>query len=114
MKVQDYELSLGLNYATLLGRMRPYVGFGMGVQFLNLRGVDDERNIEFDDKDTSVGGYLKVGLLLQVTHAAHVGFEIRHLEGSDVTFDGVHIGTSYDQVLLVFGTSFAPEVVRHY
>jgi hypothetical protein len=103
---QAFELSVGLNFAHLLGRLRPYVGFGAAFQFLELRGIDEERDLVFDDDDVAIGGYAKGGLLFQVSRTNHLGIEIRHFEGGDVTLDGTDLETSYDQVLLVFGTSF--------
>jgi hypothetical protein len=103
------ELSAGVNWSVLLGRFRPYVGGGAAVQFLNLRGLDDEADAIFDDDDASFGGYFKVGLAFQVSRTSHVGLEARHFEGGDVDLDGTELCTSYDQFLIVFGTSLAPD-----
>lgn len=103
------ELSAGVNWSLLLGRFRPYVGGGAALQFLNLRGLDDEADAVFDDDDASFGGYLKAGLAFQISRTSHIGFEVRHFEGGDVDLDGTELGTSYDQVLMVFGTALAPD-----
>lgn len=103
------ELSAGVNWSILVGRLRPYVGGGAAVQFLNLRGLDDEADALFDDDDASFGGYLKAGIALQVSRTSHIGLEARHFEGGDVDLDGTELGTTYDQFLIVFGTSLAPE-----
>ena len=103
------EFSAGLNWSFLLGRFRPYVGGGAALQFLNLRGLDDEADSVFDDDDAAVGGYLKAGLAFQVSRTSHVGLELRHFEGGDVELDSTELGTTYDQILLVFGTALAPE-----
>jgi hypothetical protein len=103
------ELSAGVNWSVLLGRFRPYVGGGGALQFLNLRGLDDEADAVFDDDDASFGGYLKAGLAFQISRTSHIGFEARHFEGGDVDLDGTELGTSYDQILMVFGTALAPD-----
>lgn len=106
LKGQDLELSVGLNYSLPLARLRPYAGCGVAFQFLNLRGVDQGAGTVFDDDDAAIGGYLKGGLLLQITRTSHVGLELRHLEGGDVSLDGTDLATDYDQVVIVFGNSF--------
>lgn len=106
LRGQSFELSVGLNFSQRLGRFRPYLGLGAAFQFLELRGIDKERDLIFDDDDVAVGGYAKGGVLFQVSRTSHVGIEIRHFEGGDVTLDGTDLATSYDQFLLVFGTSF--------
>lgn len=105
LKGSTLELSAGLNYSFLFARLRPYLGFGASLLFLNLRGVDDVGAL-FDDDDATVGGYAKAGLLFQVSRSSHVGLEFRHFEGGEVTLDGTDLATSYDQFALVFGTSF--------
>jgi hypothetical protein len=62
--------------------------------------------VVFDDDDVAGGGYAKAGILLQVSRTSHVGLEFRHFEGGEVTLDGTDLATSYDQFVLVFGTSF--------
>jgi hypothetical protein len=106
LKGQTIELSAGLSYSFLVGRLRPYVGAGLAFQFLTLRGIDEDSDTVFDDDDAAVGGYIKGGLLLQVSRISHVGIELRHLEGGEVMLDGTDLRTDYDQILLVFGTSF--------
>lgn len=106
LKGETLELSAGLNAFVRLGRLRPYVGFGGALQFLNLRGVDANSSTLFDDDDAVFGGYAKGGLLFDITPFTHFGFEFRRFEGGHATLDGTGIGTDYDQFLLVFGTSF--------
>ena len=108
LRSESWEASVGLNYSFLLGRVRPYAGLGVSLQFLDLHGIDEEAGTEFNDDDVAAGAYLKGGLLFQVTRTSHVGIEYRHLEGGDVTVDGTSLDTGYDQLLLLFGTSFAP------
>ena len=105
LKARTFELSAGVNYSLLVWRFRPYVGGGAAFQFLNLTGVDEEANTEFDDDDGTLGGYLKAGILFQTTRASHIGLEYRRLLGGEVTLDGTDLDTSYDQVALVFGSS---------
>ena len=108
LESETWELSLGLNYGLLLGRLRPYVGLGAAVQFLELDGFDQAAGSAFDDDEVAPGVYVKAGLLLQVTQGSHVGLEFRHLEGSSVRIDGTSLDTDYDQFLLVLGMGFAP------
>jgi len=106
LKSRTYELSVGLNLSHELARLRPYVGFGAAIQFLELRGIDEELDVVFDDDDVAVGGYAKAGVLFRVSRTSHLGIEIRHFEGTDVTLDGTNLDTSYDEVLFVLGSSF--------
>jgi hypothetical protein len=106
LKGQSFELSAGLNASKLFGRVRPYLGLGGSLLFVNLRGIDEDVDLIFDDDDVTVGGYAKAGILLQVSRTSHVGVEFRHFEGGDVTLDGTELGTGYEQFVLVFGTSF--------
>lgn len=106
LKGQTFEGSVGLNVSQRFGRLRPYVGFGAALLFVDLRGIDEDVDLVFDDDDVTFGGYVKGGLFLQITPTSHVGVEFRHFEGGDVSLDGTEIGTAYDQVVFVFGTSF--------
>lgn len=106
LKGQSLELSAGLNYCALFGRIRPYVGAGFSLEFVNLRSVDRNLDTIIDDDDAAVGAYGKVGLLIQITHSSHFGFEFRHLEGGSVNLDGTDLALDYDQFVVLFGTSF--------
>lgn len=101
-----FELLVGANLSHQLGRLRPYIGAGVGLLFLDLRAVDEDVDVLFQDGEGTVGFYAKAGLLLQVTPASHVGLEFRHFEGGDVTLDGTEVGTDNDEVLIVLGSSF--------
>jgi opacity protein-like surface antigen len=103
---RSFELSLGLNLSHLLGRVRPYVGVGVALLHLDLRGIDEDVDLVFEDEEATVGGYAKGGLLFQVTRTSHLGFEFRHFEGGDVSLDGADLATGYDQFLILLGTSF--------
>jgi len=105
LKGRGLEFSAGLNLAQMFGRLRPYVGLGGSLQFVNLRGVSSSGTL-FDDDDAAVGGYAKAGLLLQVSQTSHVGVEVRHFVGGDVTLDETDLTLDYDQIVFVFGTSF--------
>jgi hypothetical protein len=106
LKSKTFELSVGVNLSQLAGRFRPYMGIGASLLFLELRALDEDVDVLFDDDELTVGGYAKAGLLFQVTRTSHLGVEFRHFEGGDVTLDGQDLGTSYDQLLFVLGTSF--------
>ena len=101
-----FELLVGANVSHQLGRLRPYVGAGAALLFLDVRGVDDDVDFLFDDGEGTLGGYVKVGLLFQVREHSHLGLELRHFEGGEVTLDGTDLDTSHDELLIVFGTSF--------
>lgn len=101
-----FELLVGVNLSHLVGRFRPYVGAGAALLFLDVRGVDEEVDVLFDDGEGTVGGYVKAGLLFQVTPTSHMGLEVRHFEGGEVTLDGTDLDTSHDELLIIFGTSF--------
>jgi opacity protein-like surface antigen len=106
LDADTYELSVGVNYSHQLGRVRPYVGAGVSILWLEVLGIDEEFDLAFHDDDSTVGGYAKAGLLLQVTPSAHVGLEFRHFEGGDASFEQTELETSYDQIVFLFGTSF--------
>jgi hypothetical protein len=106
LKGESFEGSVGINISTLLGPLRPYVGIGVSMLFLSVRGLDESSGVVFDEEDVTLGGYLKGGLLFQITRTSHLGVEFRHFEGGDASLGGADFGTAYDQVLLVFGTSF--------
>jgi len=106
LKGKSFELSMGVNFSHLVGRFRPYAGIGAALLFLELRGIDEDVDVLFDDQDLTVGAYAKAGLFFQVSRTSHLGFEVRHFEGGDVTLDGADLATSYDQLLLILGTSF--------
>jgi len=102
---ETYELTTGLNAAVLWRRLRPYLGVGGSLLLVNLRGLDASDEV-FRDEDVTVGGYVKAGLLLQVSGSVHVGFELRHLEAGELSLGDDDLDGSYDQVVLVFGTCF--------
>jgi len=102
---ETYELTTGVNAAVLWRRLRPYLGAGGSLLLVNLRGIDASDEV-FHDEDVTVGAYVKVGLLFQVTGSVHVGLELRHLEAGDLALGDDDVDGSYDQVVLVFGASF--------
>jgi hypothetical protein len=106
LRGRSFELSVGLNLSQLIGRLRPYVGAGASLLFLQQRGIDEDDGLVFDDDDLTAGGYAKVGLLFQVRPTSHLGVEFRHFVGGDVVLDGTDFATGYDQLLFVFGTGF--------
>jgi len=104
VKAETLELSVGLNASVLVGRMRPYAGLGASMLFLNLRGLDDTSGTVFEDDETTIGGYLKGGLLFQISRTSHIGVELRHFEGGDVNLEGTELETTSDQLVFVFGS----------
>ena len=106
LRGRTFELSVGLNVSQLIGRLRPYFGFGASLLFLHQHGIDEQDGLVFEDEDLTAGGYVKAGLLFQVTRTSHLGVELRHFEGGDVVLDGADLATGYDQLLFLFGTSF--------
>jgi hypothetical protein len=102
--VETFEGSAGANYTVLVGRFRPYVGFGAALLWLDVKG--EENGAVFRDEAVTVGGYLKGGILLQVSPKAHFGLEYRHLEGGEIDLGSQDASSNYDQFALVFGTSF--------
>ncbi len=106
LKGETFEVSAGLNYMYVFGRVRPYLGFGGSILSLDLRGIDEDVDLVFDDDDLTAGGYAKAGVLLQISPKSHLGLEYRHFEGGEASLDGTDLSTNYDQFLVVFGTSF--------
>jgi hypothetical protein len=72
LRAWTFELLVGVNLSHLFGRLRPYVGAGAGLLFLDVRGVDEEVDVLFEDGEGTLGAYLKAGLLFQVTPTSHL------------------------------------------
>ena len=109
LKGETFEPSAGLNYSFLLsGACGPTRASAPRSCSSTCAGSTRTWTAVFDDDDATVGAYVKAGRLLQVSPTSHVGVEFRHLEGGDVSLDGTDLDTGYDQVVLVFGTSFFP------
>ena len=106
LRSRSFELSVGVNVSQLITRLRPYVGIGASLLFLQMRGLDEDVDLLFEDDEVTAGGYVKAGLLFHVSPTSYLGFELRHFEGGGVVLDGAEIDPSYDQLLFVLGTCF--------
>jgi hypothetical protein len=102
------ELSAGLLYTLQPedSRLLPYAGLGASLYFLQMRGLDDQREEVFRDSDSTAGGYGKIGILFRTSPGSHVGIEYRRGLGGDVSIDSRDITVDYHSVALVFGTNF--------
>jgi hypothetical protein len=67
LRSRSFELSVGVNFSHLISRLRPYVGIGASLLFLQMRGLDEDADLLFDDNEVTAGGYAKAGLLFQVS-----------------------------------------------
>jgi len=85
-------------------RLRPYVGAGASILWTDVDRVVGEEL--FDDDDSAIGGYMKAGLLFQVTYETHVGIEVRMLDTGGISAGDEEISLDGMTVALVFGATF--------
>ncbi len=105
LRAQTWEVSAGLNAGVLLGRLRPYVGAGGSLLFVDTKTLDASGDVDHGSDETA-GGYAKAGLLLQISPKAHFGAEYRMLHAGEVSFGGEDADATSQELVLVFGTSF--------
>ena len=103
--VETFELSIGVLKSIPLGSLplRPYIGGGGGLLFAD---IDEEDDDFVGADDATVGGYLKAGLVLQLSPRTHIGFEVRYFDGGELSLDGLELDSQSTQAALVLGTSF--------
>lgn len=84
--------------------VRPYAGFGGTYGRVDF-SADEPEGEPFEDRDSTVGGYAKVGMLLNLYPGGHTGIEYRMFWGREADLNGVEYDPSYQALMLVFGTS---------
>lgn len=82
----------------------PYVGAGVTMI---IAGVDnDEGGQVADDQDLSIGGYVRAGVMYDVTEVVTVGVDLRSVFGTDLELETVSGDADYNQLALVLGFRF--------
>ncbi len=81
------ELSAGAAWMPLQGRTRPYIGAGVSR-------VGAWGDVAGDDSDSSFGFYAHGGIFWRLGSNFNFGFDVRALEGTDLTFDASDLGFS--------------------
>ncbi len=79
------ELSAGAAWMPLEGRTRPYLGIGVSR-------VGAWVDVVGDDYDSSFGFYAHGGIFWRLGSNFNFGFDVRALEGTDLTFDANDLG----------------------
>lgn len=99
-----FEASVGLRLAfnAREGTLVPYLGGGVTTLYARL---EDEVLDELRD-DTTVGLYGRAGLAVFVGAAQYIALEWRGVRGTDVDLFSTDVDVDYDQVTVVFGTSW--------
>lgn len=99
------ELSVGARKSLSIDalRMRPYAGVGGSFLYSRFEGVSGMSRLS--DEGGILGAYGKVGVLFEISPSQHIGIEYRTLRAEDVSVGGIDIGSDYDQLAIVFGTS---------
>lgn len=106
------DFSFGVRKVWKAGRTRPYVGGGLAAVFA---AVELEAfGTTVDDDDHSGGGYLEGGVFWRLGSSFNIGFELRSLFGTDVSFDfggpvSVNGDADYGQFTMVLGWGWPPD-----
>jgi opacity protein-like surface antigen len=83
------------------GRLHPYIGLGIA-------SLHAESNISggSEDKDDAVGGYAHAGVYWNVGQNLNLGVDVRTLQLTDISLNGVDADSNYVQGALTFGLAF--------
>ena len=84
--------------------VRPYIGAGGTIGRVDFSSEEDNGE-PFEDRDSTLGGYFKAGVLLNLYPGGHVGLEYRLFQGREARINGVDLDPSYQALMLVIGTS---------
>ncbi len=101
-RVIEASVGLRLSINARSGTLVPYVGGGLTTIYAR---IEDEVLNELRD-DTSLGLYGRVGLAVYVGDNEYLALEWRGLRGTDVDLFSSGVSANYDQVSVVFGTSW--------
>lgn len=105
VSAKAWEIDLGLATVLDIGVLRPYFGAGLAVVNVNAEIARD--GASFQDDSTTVGGYGRAGLSLEVTKSGGlVGVEARYLVGTDLDIAGVDTDVDGLQALVMVGFSW--------
>ncbi len=83
------------------GKLHPYIGLGIST----LRAESDISG-GTRDKDGAVGGYAHAGLYWNVGQNFNVGVDVRTLQLTDITLNGVDADSNYFQGAVTLGLAF--------
>lgn len=83
------------------GRLHPYIGLGIA----SLR-AETEISGGSDDKDDAIGAYAHAGVYWNVGQNLNLGVDVRTLQLTDVSLNGVDADSNYVQGAVTFGLAF--------
>lgn len=101
-RIIEASLGLRLSINARYGTLVPYVGGGVTTIYAR---IEDEVLNELRD-DTSLGFYGRAGLAVYVSDNEYLALEWRGVRGTDVDLFSPGLSANYDQVSVVFGTSW--------
>lgn len=106
IETRTWELSGGLILAPWRDEilLSPYVGGGMSLVFTDIErdGLDSP----FEERDNTLGTYVRAGARFDLGQRRHVGVDVRWLTGTDDAIDGIGAGGDSVTVSFVMGMRF--------
>jgi len=106
VEARIWEMDLGVlaMAAPAQGIVRPYLGTGLAVLYVDGRLAQDGR-FESND-DLSFGGYVRGGVAVDVRSGGLVGLDLRYVFGTDVSVGQVDTDVDRLVVAVTFGWAF--------
>ena len=101
----DFNAGLRLEWPIARGFLVPYASAGGLLAFVTAE-LDDEDGDHGDHSDSAFGYYWKLGLAVPLTYSTYVGFEVRGIEGGEVSTDAFDAEIDSTQAAIVFGLGF--------
>jgi len=91
------EVSFGLNKTWNMGRMHPYVGAGAA----QVKATFESGSVSIDD--SSAGFYVHGGIFWRLGRRFNIGFDVRGMGGTKISFFGFEGDANYTQGGLLLG-----------
>jgi hypothetical protein len=97
-----FDFTAGARYTLFHeDRIRPYIGAGVGVMFINARLDNDD--VSGSDHDVALIGYLRSGVDFGISQTLVLGIDVRAAVGPDVDLLGTSVEPDYVMIGLTFG-----------
>ena len=90
------EVALGNSPVSL------YAGAGFALLVVDAEVADAGATAVFGDEDTSFAPYARVGLQWGIDRNSSIGFDLRHVSGSDIGIGNVETDVDYTQLGVIF------------